>query len=126
MEVNTILLNSSKAFGLKAREQTKGDENELLGIWNGKDFVFQQQDSGWYYWDIAKLLWKYGLAPIRTQRLMKSVIGKFQKLYEFPFFPFRSLSDRVFDLGLTDITSLTGEQLLKENNVSPQSYTRAI
>lgn len=117
VEVNTILKNSSQAFGLRPREQTEGDDKELLGIWNGKEFVFQQQDSGWYYWDIAKLLWKYGLAPIRTQRLMQSTVGAFRKLYEFPFFPFRSLSDRVFDLGLTEVTSLTGEQLLKDNNV---------
>ncbi|KUJ14755.1 Prenylcysteine oxidase [Mollisia scopiformis] len=126
VEVNTILKNSSEAFGLRPREQTEGDEKELLGIWNGKEFVFQQQDSGWYYWDIAKLLWKYGLAPIRTQRLMQSTVGKFRKLYEFPFFPFRSLSDRVFDLGLTEVTALTGEQLLKDNNIGPPFTTDII
>ncbi|CZR57547.1 related to prenylcysteine lyase [Phialocephala subalpina] len=126
VEVNTILKNSSEAFGLRPREQTEGGDKELLGIWNGKQFVFEQQDSGWYYWDIAKLLWKYGLAPIRTQRLMQSTVGKFRKLYEFPFFPFRTLSDRVFDLGLTEVTALTGEQLLKENNIGAPFTTDII
>ncbi|KAF8866212.1 Prenylcysteine oxidase [Acephala macrosclerotiorum] len=126
VEVNTILKNSSEAFGLRPREQTEGEDKELLGIWNGKEFVFEQQDSGWYYWDIAKLLWKYGLAPIRTQRLMQSTVGKFRKLYEFPFFPFKSLSDRVFDLGLTEVTTLTGEQLLKENNIGAPFTTDII
>ncbi|KAE8450069.1 hypothetical protein EG329_007209 [Mollisiaceae sp. DMI_Dod_QoI] len=126
VDVNTILKNSSKAFGLRPREQTEGDDKELLGIWNGKQFVFQQQDSGWYYWDLTKLLWKYGLAPIRTQRLMQSTVGKFRKLYESPFFPFRSLSDRVFDLGLTEVTALTGEQLLKENNIGAPFTTEII
>lgn len=49
---------------------------------------------------------------------MKSTVGKFQKLYETPFFPFRSLSDRALDLELIAVTSITGEQLLKANDVS--------
>ena len=118
VEVNTILKNATDNFGLRPREDIETGETETLGIWNGKTFVYKQKDSGWKYWDIAKLLWKYGLAPIRTQRLMQSTVGSFRKLYEFPFFPFRSLSDRVFDLGLTSVTSITGAQLLADNNVS--------
>jgi len=117
VEANTILLNSSQAFGLKPKESTETGP-ELLGIWNGKEFVFKQKDSGWYYWDVTKLLWKYGLAPIRTQRLMRSTVANFRKLYEYPFFPFRSLSDRALDLDLTALTGVTGEQLLAANNVS--------
>jgi prenylcysteine oxidase/farnesylcysteine lyase len=118
VEVNTILKNSSQAFGLKPKETPETDGAELLGIWNGEKFVYQQKDSGWYYWDIVKLLWKYGLAPIRTQRLMKGTVANFLKLYEYPFFPFRSLSERALDLDLTSITSLTGEQYLAANKVS--------
>ena len=117
IEGNPILKNSSERFGLKPQRH-RSEGAETLGIWNGQNFVYTQKDSGWKYWDMAKLLWKYGLAPIRTQNLMKSTVGKFRKLYEYPFFPFRSLSDRALDLGLTDITALTGEQLLSANNVS--------
>jgi prenylcysteine oxidase/farnesylcysteine lyase len=117
VEVNTILKNSSQAFGLRPRETSETDGHELLGIWDGNKFVYKQKDSGWYYWDIAKLLWNYGLAPIRTQRLMKSTVSTFRKLYEYPFFPFKSLSDRALDLDLTSITSLTGEQFLAANKV---------
>jgi prenylcysteine oxidase / farnesylcysteine lyase len=113
-----ILKNSSEAFGLKPKESSETDGGELLGIWDGKEFVYQQKDSGWYYWDIAKLLWKYGLAPYRTQKLVQSTVAKFRKLYEYPFFPFRSLSDRALDLELTPITSVTGEQFLAANKVS--------
>jgi prenylcysteine oxidase/farnesylcysteine lyase len=117
VEVNTILKNSSELFGLKPR-QSDSETAEILGIWNGEKFVYTQKDSGWYWLDIAKLIWKYGLAPIRTQRLMKSIVGKFRSLYETPFFPFRSLSDRALDLDLVSVTSVTGEQLLAANNVS--------
>jgi prenylcysteine oxidase / farnesylcysteine lyase len=119
VEANKILKNSSEALGLKPKESTPEiDGGELLGIWDGKEFVYKQKESGWYYWDVTKMLWKYGLAPIRTQRLVKDVAAKFLKLYEYPFFPFRSLSDRALDLDLTPVTSMTGEQFLAANNVS--------
>jgi prenylcysteine oxidase / farnesylcysteine lyase len=117
VEANTILKNSSEILGLRPKESSETGP-ELLGIWDGQEFVFKQKDSGWYYWDIAKLLWKYGLAPMRTQRLVKSTVAKFQKLYQYPFFPFRSLSDRALDLDLTSLTSVTGEQLLGASNVN--------
>lgn len=121
VEVNTILKNSSEAFGLHPRI-SGNDDAEVLGIWNGQSFVYTQKDSGWKYWDIAKLLWKYGLAPIRTQRLMKGVVGNFRKLYEYPYFPFRSLSERVVELDLVSVTSVTGEQFLTMNNVSSNTH----
>ena len=117
VEVNEILKNSSELFNLKPRT-SETEDAEILGIWNGEKFVYTQKDSGWYWFDIAKLIWKYGLAPIRTQRLMKSVVGKFRQLYLSPYFPFRSLSEAVTDLDLVSVTAITGEQLLTANNVS--------
>lgn len=78
------------------------------------------KDSGHEWWDTAKLLWKYGLAPVKTHRLMQTVVGKFKQLYTPPFFPFRSLSDRAQDLDLISVTSMTGEQYLAKNGVSVQ------
>lgn len=125
--VNTILVNASKEFGLDtARAGSKGDSPGVLGIWNGKEFVFTQREDGWGWWDITKLLWKYGLAPVRTQRLMKSTVGAFRKLYERPFFPFRSLTERVYDIGLESVTALTGEQLLEQNSISEKFSTEII
>jgi prenylcysteine oxidase / farnesylcysteine lyase len=118
VEVNKILKDAANEFGLNTQShQSAGDEPEILGIWNGKKFVYTQKgDASW--WDLAKLFWKYGLAPMRTQRLMRSTVGKFLKLYEPPFFPFRSLSDRALDLELTWVTAVTGEEFLAANNVS--------
>ena len=48
---------------------------------------------------------------------MKSVIAKFRKLYEYPYFPFRSLSDAALDLDLISVTAITGQQLLAANKV---------
>jgi len=120
VEVNHILQNVTKLLGLHARESDT-DDKEVLGIWDGKSFVYTQNGSGW--WDLAKILWKYGYAPIRTRNLMKKTVGKFLQLYTAPFFPFRSLSDRAYDLGLTEVTSVTGEQFLAANNVSSFSIS---
>ncbi|TVY35374.1 Farnesylcysteine lyase [Lachnellula subtilissima] len=125
VDVNTILKNSSAKFGLRSKD-SETEYDEILSIWDGEKFVFTQKDSGWQYWDIAKMLWKYGLAPLRTQRLMRSTVSKFRKLYEAPAFPFKSLSDRALDLDLTSVTSLTGEQYLKDNKVGPPFSTDII
>lgn len=121
VEVNTILKAATEAFNLSARDgSAETDDPETLGIWNGEKFVFTQRDGGWAWWDITKLIWKYGLAPIRTQRLMKSTTSKFFKLYTAPFFPFRSLSERVTFLDLVSVTAVTGEEYLKANKVKTQ------
>ena len=125
VEVNTILKNSSEAFGLNA-SNFESDEPEILGIWNGQTFVYTQKEGGWAWWDITKLIWKYGWAPVRTNNLMKKTVGKFRKLYEYPFFPFRSLSDRALDLDLTSVTSMTGEQFLAANNIGAPFSTDII
>ncbi|KAL3426228.1 prenylcysteine oxidase [Phlyctema vagabunda] len=126
VEVNAILKNASNHFRLNPRARSLDADSELLGIWDGDKFVFTQQEGGWEWWNTAKILWKYGLAPIRTQRLMKTTVGKFLKLYDAPFFPFRSLSDRALDLGLTAVTSMTGEQFLAANNIGAPFSTEII
>jgi len=99
---------------------------EKLGVWDGSKFVFTQSNGGYYWWNIAKLVWKYGWTPIRTQNLMKETVGKFLKMYEEPHFPFRSLSQVAYDLGLTVVTGATGEQLLEEHNIGPPFSTDII
>lgn len=88
-----------------------------LGIWDGKEFVYTMTDEGGW-WDMAKLFWRYGYAPVKTNSLMKETVGKFLRLYEEPMFPFKSLSKAVQDVGLIEVTGLTGEQFLKNKGVS--------
>lgn len=118
VDVNTILKNASETFGLKPKNSTETEDDDALGIWNGEKFVFTQKAGSWYYWDVAKMFWKYGFAPIRTQKLTKAAFGKFMKLYQAPFFPFRSLTERAIDLDLISMTTVTGRQYLESNNVS--------
>ena len=120
---NQILFDTMEKFGLEPRDPDVGSDPEM-GIWDGDHFVFQINQDHWFWWNAYKVFMKYGfLAPRRTQKLMETTIDKFLQLYNYPFFPFRSLSQRVYELGLVQATAVTGEQLLKDNNVSsPQRH----
>ncbi|KAI1103737.1 prenylcysteine oxidase [Jackrogersella minutella] len=117
VKVNHILYNASKAFNLRLVDPGS-DEEGLLGIWDGKTFVYTQDSESSDWWNIAKLLWKYGTAPYYTRRLVQDTIATFLKLYEAPHFPFRSLSIKAFELGLIKITGSTGEQFLSGNQLN--------
>ncbi|KAL9633709.1 MAG: hypothetical protein Q9164_004543, partial [Protoblastenia rupestris] len=131
VKVNHNLVNAVEEFGLSTKEKSGTDTqgNELpdtLGVYDGVNWVFWAGDDatgGW--WTTVKLLWQYGMAPIRTRNLMKQTVGKFLKMYEEPFFPFRNLSRAVHDVGLTDTMALTGEQLLQKNGIG-ESFGRNI
>lgn len=117
VDVNTILNDAVKEFNLSTDEFMPDVDisGPALGVWNGQKFVLKM-NSGW--WDTAKLLWKYGLAPVRTMRLMNKVVGQFSEMYEAPIFPFESLTQAAEDLGLLAVTAATGEQYLAENGIT--------
>jgi prenylcysteine oxidase/farnesylcysteine lyase len=89
----------------------------VLAVWDGKGFAFEL--TGKYsWWDTARLLYKYGLAPVKTQRLMKSVVGKFLRMYEEPVFPFESLTAAAQEVGLLAVTAATGDEYMRENGIT--------
>jgi len=119
VKVNTILNDAVKGFNLstRGRQSNTTVPGAALGIWNGEKFVFVQEGN-YSWWDSAKILWKYGWAPIKTMRLMRSVVGKFLQMYEEPSFPFESLTQVAENLGLLAVTAATGEQFLTENKIT--------
>ncbi|KKK16375.1 hypothetical protein ARAM_002766 [Aspergillus rambellii] len=122
VNVNHILVNASKELGLNAQsasDERPRETEDILGVWDGEQFVFVMEDSS-SWWNIAKLIWRYGLAPVRTQTLMKNTVKKFLELYKEPLFPFQSLTGAAAAVGLLDATSTPGATFLDSNNVSPQ------
>ncbi|KFY16377.1 hypothetical protein V492_01362 [Pseudogymnoascus sp. VKM F-4246] len=126
VSVNEILMNATKEFGLELNPLADEERHETIGIWNGEKFVLLESSGGWEWWKTAKMLWKYGMSPIRANNLMKATVAKFFKLYQPPFFPFRSLSERVEQLDLLSATGVTGDQLLASNSVYPPFTTDII
>lgn len=121
VKVNHNLVNAAKAFDLPIQNMqatSRHERPEVLGIWDGEKFLFTQSDASSSYWNIAKLLWKYGYSPIRTQNLMKKTVGSFLKMYQPSHFPFDSLSETAANLGLLSATAATGQEYLEANGIS--------
>ncbi|KAK8131028.1 Farnesylcysteine lyase [Apiospora sp. TS-2023a] len=116
VKVNHILWNATDEFNLR-RINPGLDENGLLGIWDGDSFVYTQDSESWGWWSLAKLFWKYGTAPYYVNNLVQQTVGTFLKLYEKPYFPFRSLTTRAFELDLVKVTGVTGTQFLAANKL---------
>lgn len=119
VKVNQILNDAVEKFNLSTSDFIPESEipGAALAVWNGEEFVVTQ-NSGSSWWDTAKLLWKYGLAPIKTMRLMRTVVGKFLDMYDEPVFPFESLTQAAQDVGLLAVTASTGQQYLEENAIT--------
>ncbi|KAK9423216.1 putative Prenylcysteine oxidase [Seiridium unicorne] len=116
VDVNHILCNATEYFNLPVADPGT-DEVGILGIWNGEKFVFEQDSTSSEWWNIAKLVWKYGTAPYYTRKLVRETVDSFLNLYQEPYFPFRSLTTRAYELGLHKITGVTGKQFLEEKKL---------
>jgi len=47
-----------------------------LGVFDGIAFAFVQETNSLTWWESAKALWKWGLAPIRCNALRKTTVGR--------------------------------------------------
>lgn len=68
VEANKNLMKATDVFGLKRTTLTSLDEHVTkerpgLGVWNGKEFLYEDTGS---YWNSLKALWRYGLTPLKV------------------------------------------------------------
>ncbi|KAK9855926.1 Farnesylcysteine lyase [Penicillium brevicompactum] len=119
VQVNYNLVNASRDLGLNVHSADHArprESDDSIGIWDGSQFVFSLKNS-YSWWNIGRLFWRYGMAPLRTQKLVKSTVGRFLQLYEEPLFPFKSLSNATAAVNLLNTTALTGDQFLHANGI---------
>lgn len=117
IEANKILWDASHSFGLDLKDPSS-DADQLTVIWDGDRFVYEYASSSSWWWDAAKLLFKYKWSVYSAQKLTKATVNTFLKLYDAPYFPFRSLSTRAFELDLARVTGVTGKQFLTDSGIS--------
>ncbi|NWS39527.1 PCYOX oxidase, partial [Probosciger aterrimus] len=55
--------------------------SSLAGIYNGEEFVFEE--SNWYIINLFKLLWHYGLNPLRMYMWVEDILDKFMRIYRY-------------------------------------------
>ncbi|KAM0426918.1 hypothetical protein ACHAPT_007816 [Fusarium lateritium] len=123
--VNTILYNATERFQLPVSEPHRLEKGDITAIWDGVNFVYQTEEGSSQWWDLAKLFWKYGLAPYKAKKIVDSMLERFLALYDPPHFPFKSLTQRAEEMGLTEFTGITGEQGLAEWEINPR-FSREI
>lgn len=119
VEVNHILYQATKTFDLPLRNPGGASRSpgDYTAIFDGERFVYRSYEGEGWWWDVARLWWRYGMSPYSAVKLVKSTVDTFLKLYEEPYFPFRSLTERAFELGLHTVTAVTGEQFLEQNGI---------
>ena len=128
VKVNHNIVSAVERFNLSTISFAGDDLDGLakaLGIWDGERLVFLQSDGSYSWWNTLKILWKYGLSPIRTQSLMKATVNKFLLMYGPPFFPFASITKTLHAIGLK-AASNPSESFLEENKIYPPFSTDII
>lgn len=117
VEVNTNLKTAAEVFNLTIIDPEIGLDpaERTLGIWDGTTFVYKDM-GGSTYWNLAKLVWRYGLAPYRAQRYVSAVLASFLRLYEA--LPFASLTETAAESGLLAYTNTTGFESFRTAGVS--------
>ncbi|PHH78955.1 hypothetical protein CDD82_2738 [Ophiocordyceps australis] len=118
VEINHILYNASRDFGLDLGDMAVLAPGDVTVIWDGDSVVFSTATGTAKWWDAVRLWWHYGLAPVRTVRLVRAVIESFLEIYKAPAFPFKSLTETVQQLGLDGITGVTAQQFLADKKIN--------
>ncbi|GAN05753.1 FAD/NAD(P)-binding domain-containing protein [Mucor ambiguus] len=120
VEANKNLMMAVEKFGLNktrltALEKEVSAKNRPgLGVWNGKEFLFEESGS---YWDSMKALWRYGLTPLKFQRKQKEVVKRFMELYDADH-GFEHVSEIVKNLDYQNLLNMTAEAYLKELGIN--------
>jgi prenylcysteine oxidase/farnesylcysteine lyase len=131
IEANRILWEAVERHNLKLvsphlADPKAAEGGDEIGIWDGERFVLTQTgSSGW--WDLAKLVWRYGpLSPWRVNGLVKAMIGRFLRLYEPGVFPFTNIGETALEIGLLELSGVTGEELMKTKGISRKFYWEVV
>ncbi|KAF9277866.1 hypothetical protein BGZ68_008955 [Mortierella alpina] len=118
VKVNHHLVDTAKEFGLK----TKPLDNELVAIWDGKQFVFEE--SQWKYWSILKGLRRWKLAPIKLHKLLKRTVGDLLEWYKSPE-AFTSIADFARRFSLDKAAAVRSSDFLRDAGIS-DLYSREV
>ncbi|CAG8607994.1 13357_t:CDS:2, partial [Acaulospora morrowiae] len=114
---NYHMFNAAKRFGLELVKYGEEYPGSRSAIWDGEGFVFEQSSSS--YWDRAKIIWKYGWAPVKVQRMVNSIVEKYLKGYEFSE-PFHSIDSEIKRLHLDVEVQFNAQYYFSElKNISP-------
>lgn len=119
-----FLMSMMGVLGLEEATQDRG--NKDMGVWDGSRLVFYQRWQTPVWWNRAKFLWKYGLAPFRTQALAKKVIEELRASFEIDNLGLNLHSNTVPHANIEEANSTTAEAYLEKHNILPPFSTEII
>uniref|UniRef100_A0A8C3MJP8 Prenylcysteine oxidase 1 n=1 Tax=Geospiza parvula TaxID=87175 RepID=A0A8C3MJP8_GEOPR len=81
------------------------------GVYNGEEFVFEE--SSWSFINRPKLLWHYGLNPLRMSMWVEDILDKFMRIYRYQMhdYAFSSNERLLHALGGDDFTRLLNQSI---------------
>ncbi|XP_048369091.1 prenylcysteine oxidase 1 isoform X2 [Sphaerodactylus townsendi] len=105
--LNLHMKHFVKELGLSVPKSQGG----LMGIYNGDEFVFEE--SSWYIWNFIKLLWHYGLNPLRMYMWVEEILDKFMSIYRYQAhdYAFSSTEDLLHALGGAEFLQILNETI---------------
>ncbi|KAI0655025.1 Prenylcysteine lyase-domain-containing protein [Cubamyces menziesii] len=127
VKVNKNLWRAVDEFGLE-RVNFEGDDDDIMGIWDGQEFALTTGGGSFYsgWLDKIKIIWRYGYkAPTKTQALVKSMVDRFLMLYS-PHAPqWSNVSSVVSELGWADVAAQTTAEYLDLQGID-RRWTREL
>ncbi|XP_063031445.1 prenylcysteine oxidase 1-like [Melospiza melodia melodia] len=86
-------------------------QGSLAGIYNGQEFVFEE--SSWSFINLLKLLWHYGLNPLRMSMWVEDILDKFMRIYRYQMhdYAFSSNERLLHALGGDDFARLLNQSI---------------
>ncbi|KAB5518114.1 prenylcysteine oxidase [Coniochaeta sp. 2T2.1] len=115
---NAILYNTTREFGLATTTCEEDGVDGILAFWDGEKVRFDIDSAHSEWRTTARLVWRYGYFALKnSQALMRKTMDKFLNLYEPPYFPFKSLTQSAYELGLLEEASSAGEEFLRKNKI---------
>ncbi|XP_055676353.1 LOW QUALITY PROTEIN: prenylcysteine oxidase 1 [Falco peregrinus] len=101
----------------------------LMGIYDGEGMVFEE--SSWYPLTLLRLLWRYGLGPLRAHLWVEGILDSFMRIYRYQMheFAFSSTEHLLRALGGSAFTRLlnqTTEEALRNAGFSQRFINEVV
>ncbi|XP_064256507.1 prenylcysteine oxidase 1 [Passer domesticus] len=86
-------------------------QGSLAGVYNGEEFVFEE--SSWSFINLLRLLWHYGLNPLRMSMWVEDILDKFMRIYRYQMhdYAFSSNERLLHALGGDDFARLLNQSI---------------
>ncbi|TRM65773.1 hypothetical protein BD626DRAFT_485778 [Schizophyllum amplum] len=121
VKANKNMWRASEEFNLTRRNFD--DPNSTMGVWDGSSMLFSVGD-GW--WENAKMLWRFGMAPLKAKWITDNMISKYLRLYAPDTPRWEDVKDLTSQLGVADLLEQTAQASLKRKASTRVNYGQNI